>query len=325
MKVLTNLGINSDILINEFNNDYSQLKVFLDSNGLDGVEIILYGDYDLNNIDISLIKGLHLSYWPAWIDYWKGNQEVLKKDFIDKDSLKLYYCMNKPNEMIDWYKREYQCASILKAEYMVFHVSHVSLPEVFTHQHSYSDKAVLDTAAELINLSFVDQEGPALLFENLSWPGLTLLNKELTIEFLDMINYQNKGIVLDIGHLLCTNHKLRDEDEAIDYIHRVLDELGEASSLIRGVHLNRSQIGLLTGIDYSFYAQEMYNKPSLLDRLNLIHQYITATDQHLPFLNPRIKEIIDRIHPEWLVYEINTGHSLELIQDIKAQNAVLNR
>ncbi|WP_231035110.1 sugar phosphate isomerase/epimerase [Pectinatus frisingensis] len=82
-----------------------------------------------------------------------------------------------------------------------------------------------------------------VLFENLWWPGLRLLNKKTVELFFNPINRKNVGIMLDTGHLLNINDKLNSQQQAVDYIYKVILHLGSEAARIKGIHLSCSLSG----------------------------------------------------------------------------------
>ena len=55
------------------------------------------------------------------------------------------------------------------------------------------------------------------------WPGLTFENPGDTQALLTQVHYEKKGFMLDTGHYLHTNLDLRDQEEAVDCLHQMLD------------------------------------------------------------------------------------------------------
>jgi hypothetical protein len=185
-------------------------------------------------------------------------------------------------------------------EYLVFHVSECSLAESMLRKFHYGSEAVIDATVELAD-SFNDEihGDPLLLFENLWYPGLDMLEPELTGKLLDNVKYQNTGVMLDIGHLLCTNTELRTIEEGVGYIHGVLDRYQDLS-FIRGVHLHQSLSGE--------YANELMRTWIDIDgdyneRRRAVFPHIYKIDTHQPFVSERVNEIIERIKPDYLVVE----------------------
>ncbi len=83
--------------------------------------------------------------------------------------------------------------------------------------------------------------------------------------------------MLDIGHLLHTNTALRSQEEAVDYVHRILDVHKELCGYIKGVHLHQSLSGK--------YVRELIQNPPRLEgtyyeRLAGIYSHIFSIDTH---------------------------------------------
>ena len=155
--------------------------------------------------------------------------------------------------------------------------------------------------------------------ENLWQPGMKFTDPKITKRLLDGVNYPNKGIMLDTGHLLHTDTGIRTQEEGVAYIHRMLDEHGELCKYIRGMHLNQS----LTG-DYCEKTRK--NPPKMgttySERYTQMFFHAFAVDKHEPFTCQGIKELIQRISPEYLTFEFitadNTQHQRYLQQQLKA-------
>ena len=192
-------------------------------------------------------------------------------------------------------------------EYVVFHVSEASIEESFTWNYYYSDEEVVDATAELLNELFKNEDGKiALLLENLWQPGLKFTDPSITKRMLDQIVYPNKGIMLDTGHLLHTNTKIRTQEEGVAYINELLDKHGELVKYIRGMHLNQS----LTG---EYCEDTKKNPPPMADtyweRYTQMFYHAYAVDKHEPFTAKGVKELINRIAPEYVTFEfITTDH-----------------
>ena len=53
------------------------------------------------------------------------------------------------------------------------------------------------------------------------------------------------------------------------------------------------------------------------------YHHITTLDQHLPFSDPRCKEIVDAIKPDLLIHEL-PGHGHDPMDDFRQQRALLD-
>ena len=324
MKFLANIALKSDSFTNWFNNDYSQLNKFLDKYDLDGIEAILYNPGNLNDIPKNIIKGLHLIYWPMWLDLWLNNEEELYKEFINNKNIIYYYGFNKKEGIINKYIEEFNSAKVLQVEYMVYHVSHISIEETYTRNFKYSNRKVLEETIKLINMVFKG-EGPILLFENLWSSGLNLLDYDLTKWFIESINYLNKGIILDISHLLITNPSIKTYDEAILYIKKVLYNLKDLKKYIKGIHLNKSCFDNYIREDHNKKVINSNSNSDFTCKLVNVYKHVSKIDTHLPFENYDIKKIIDDLSPNWVVYEFLPKNFNDWKQKISIQNKYLMR
>ena len=157
----------------------------------------------------------------------------------------------------------------------------------------------------------------ALLMENLWHPGLTLTEPEVTGLLLNRVRYQNKGIMLDTGHLMHTDLTLRTQEEALAYIRRRIEEQGEAvRKAIRGIHLNQS----LTG---DYMASVAAHPPALSrdpqKRMEQVYTHAFSCDQHRPFTCPGVQAFIEWIDPEYLTFEFISRSRAEQEAMLKVQ------
>ncbi|MHB8065318.1 MAG: TIM barrel protein [Ruminiclostridium sp.] len=306
-----------------FSSDYNQIKQFLKKHDLQGLEMIQTTQWNAGIIPASMISGLHMRFWPIWLDFWRNDKAELLRQFGDVASYTHYYGGESRNSIMEYYRNEIKTACDMDTEYIVFHVSHVQLEHCYNYRFTYNDDEVIEAFIEMINELL---EGvPAnfeLLLENQWWPGLTFLDKKAAARLMDGIRYPNKGFMLDIGHLMNTNTELATEAEAVTYILEVLEELEELSVYIRGIHLNSSLSGeyvkkqLQRGTDYN-------PKESFFNRYLNAFGHISRIDRHVPYTHPSIKRVIDFVNPQYLVYEFITDSFKKLEQYVETQNQAL--
>jgi hypothetical protein len=297
MKFLTNLA-NSRSQMDWFEHDPRQIEAFLERNRLDGIELIFHGSLQVDGMPVNSIKGIHLSYWPMWLDFWRGNKAELLRQFSSWENIQHFYGSLTKEALLSHYQRELERARELAVEYMVFHVSHVQMEHIYSWDFTYSDEEVLEAAAELINGAFGKEDlGIDLLFENLWWPGLNFLRPELTEKFFRRIDYPRKGFMLDIGHLMLTNSLLKDEEEACAYILERIEQLGELKRYIRGIHLNKALAGEYLRQDHSDKRRRLSQMPDFGERYLEARKHILMLDRHLPFDHPCIQKVIQALNP----------------------------
>lgn len=281
---------------------FSSREEFLDLlKGFDGVELMVCGEDERGIIQPGDVVGLHMSCFYYWLDFWKGDLERCKEEFGTPDVAYTCYGGTTRQALVDRFHADLDHAKKYGAEYMVFHISDSSSRETLTGRYAHTDEEVIDAACELINEALpADEDGPVLLLENLWEPGLTFTRPEMTQRLLEGVRYPKKGIMLDTGHLLHTNLSLRSQKEGVEYIHRCLDAHGELCRYIRGVHLNQS----LTGT----YMKRVRKAPPKLsddynEKMGQLFEYVFQADQHKPFVCPGVRDLVERITPDYLTFE----------------------
>lgn len=308
-----------------FDNNWDMVKQFSQKNNMQGIELGLTANYPLEKLPVDLIEGVHLSFYPMWLDFWHGNLDQVIHLLGSKEAVYDYYGGYERQAIIDSYRLQYQRAKSIGAKYMVFHVSHVLLEDSFTFTYRYSDEDVIKASIELINEVFKDEkEGPMLLFENLWWPGLTYLKPELVQYLLDHIHYSNKGYVLDVSHLILTNPKIATEMQAFEYIEKTITNLGSLKQAIKVIHLNKTLPKHYMQRDHSYTLQKYKQVQDKYAKNRILKNHIKQMDPHEPFDHEIAKEIIKLINPAFCVYETAPTSKHELAYFIKKQNNALN-
>ena len=296
--------------------DLQDLRSYYKDLSLDGIELLEFGEDLQGKIEPSDVIGVHLKYFTAWMGLWLGDSERLLNEFDDWSTVQEIYGGQSKQVLIDSMKKNLAFAGSLEPEYLVFHVSECTIAETMLRKYHYTNEEVVDAAIEWINTFVSDIKGtPWLLFENLWHSGLTMLDPELTSRILEEVNYKYKGVMLDIGHLLHTNPQLSNLDEAILYIEQVLD-LYDDLDFIKGVHLHQTLSG-----SYSLNLKNTWqpctepHETRLFE--SLLHVY--KIDSHKPFVHNRVKELIQRIAPDYLVFEQISSTREEHLEQLIAQ------
>ncbi len=295
------------------------LRSMLD--GFNGVELMYLGNGDNNIILPEFVTGLHMSYFPFWLDFYTGNTERVTEEFDTLENAYSYYGGTDKSAIINKFRDDLKIAHRYGAEYVVFHVSESSTRENFSFEFYHSDEEVVDAAVEILNAVFETEDGSiALLVENLWQSGFTFTRKEITQRLLNKIKYKNKGIMLDTGHLTHTDTTLKNQEEALEYIFKMLDEHGSLCKHIRGVHLHQS-------ITSEYIKEIKANPPKLLptyeERTMQMFMHAFQTDKHLPFTADGVDLLVKRISPEYLTFEFMTSSREEHISFLKQQRNCL--
>lgn len=307
MKVTMNFSLSYDDMIRF--SSAEELRDFYRNAGCDGLEVMpLEPDMRLLVLP-DMAVGIHLCCPSDWMR-------------MDREQLLAHYRQN------------LETARTLGAEYVVFHVTQVSPLESFTYVPEHTDEEVILATADLVNELLSEQE-PSFWFlmENLWWPGLNFRRPEMTYLLLESIHYQKKGLMLDTGHFLHTNHKLRTQEEALLSLNQMLDEHeayfhsartgadGEDFlAWIHGIHLQQS----LTGA----YVEDCLTHPHILsddpmEQMNQLFTHIFAIDKHQPFTAPGVRELVERIQPEYVTLEYITESREQLAEYLSQGMAAL--
>jgi sugar phosphate isomerase/epimerase len=278
------------------NNNAGELEAFLSRNGLDGIEMMVCAPWDSTIHRKEWIKGVHLWFWPSWLDFWRGDYQELLRQFGSREDIIASYGGLERQDWLNLYRTNIDQARQVEAEYVVFHVCHNRLEEVFDWKFSASSREVIEATIEVVN-ALADEIPPSVtvLFENLWWPGLTLLDKDLVALLVERVKHPNIGIMLDTGHLMNTNQDLQSEEEGVEYILRTLAGLCEYSRYIRGIHLNCSLSGNYVRQTKTFERRQV----SLDEAIS----HVLKIDQHMPFGTLQVRRILDWVRPDWLVHE----------------------
>lgn len=312
--------------LERFGNKSLLLEEFLNKNKMTGVELIQCGPLDQEALDKKLIKGVHLRYYPIWLDFWKDDKEELIKQFGSEEAIKSFYGDHGKEGLIKTYRDELNFAKEVGAKYIVFHVAHVQLPHTFDYKFTYSSEEVIEYTIDFLNKVLDGFEADFyFLFENLWWPGLNLLDITLAERLINEVNFKNKGFMLDTAHLMNTNININSEEEGIDYILENLKALGDLKKYIKGIHFNLSLSGpyLRKKLQEPSPYKEPKNMDEFYENFKLAYDHIFNIDWHKPFKSKRAKEILEEINPEFLVYEFSAKTSEELEEYIETQHKAL--
>lgn len=291
--------------------------------GFDGVELMVCGEGTRGLLRREDVVGLHMSSFYCWLDFWRGDRTRCAREFGSWEKACEIYGGATRQALIDRFHADLADARRYGAEYMVFHIADSTAEETLTGRYAHRSEEVIDAACEWINAAMDGvTDAPMLLLENLWEPGLTFTRPELTARLLEGVRCPNKGIMLDTGHLLHTNLSLRTQREGLEYIHRCLDAHGELCRYIRGVHLNQS----LTGA----YMRRVRRDPPKLpedygEKLGVLFEYVFQADQHKPFTAPGIRELVERIDPDWLTFEFISNDLSQHKNMLRRQRRALER
>lgn len=272
--------------------DVADLRRFYRSYGLDGLEVLEAGPDEKGIIRPEDAIGVHLRYFSGWMDLWTGNQKRLLEEFQQPKNWRNTYGGDDKTAIIEAYRKNIRFANTMSPEYLVFHVSECTMAESMLRKYHYTDEQVCDAVIELLNQVTDSIKGqPWLLLENLWYPGLTMERPEIVRRLLDGVKYPKTGVMLDTGHLMHTNCDLQTIDQAVDYIHTILDRY-EDLSFIKGIHLHQSLSGTYAKDCMANWKQV---EGSYQEQMWAVMGHIFTIDTHRPFQSKRIWELLDRM------------------------------
>jgi len=292
--------------------------------GLDGVETIWGDDDTIDTLPDGFSLGHHLTFFPDWLDFWRGDEKALLRKFGSREAYTAIYGGTDADTLLNLYRKDLAKAERLGAKYVVFHVSDVSVEECYTYEWEHSHREVLEASIEVINILFGERNYPfALLVENQWWPGFTFTSPEDTDYLLRGIRHENKGIMLDIGHLMNTNTAIESQADGVSYIHQMLDEHGELCRHIRGLHLHQSVSGAYVRANTGKFPGKL--SEDYLARFGEIYGHVLQIDRHQPWTDPAIAEAVARISPEFLTHELSCNNRVARETVVAAQRETLRK
>lgn len=323
MKEVLNIsGYSVDL--KRYNNSWEEVRKFVNTMGCSGVELLIGGEHD-NTIPLDLISSIHLPDWLGWLRLWREPESVP----VDCEPFKLayYFGAATPEDLIRTFIDNLEKAAGLGATYAVFHVTHIELDAFFTRDHRYTTREVLFSAASFLNTAcknFPKGEPPVTIgFENLWWPGLTLLSQDEIDFFTNHLEFDNWFFVLDTGHMM-NAMDTRTEEDGIRKILSVMDTLSSATlERIRAVHFHCSMSGKYQ--EENFFCDPPSGFSSLMygEQISLLMPMVAKLDQHRPFTNPECKMILQKVNPDYLVHEFISRTKEEFEEKIRTQKNCL--
>ena len=125
MKMMFNLTTSVEDL-KRFSNREDLLELM---QGFDGVELMQYEEDCRGIIPKERVIGLHMGYFPCWLDFWNGNEAALIKEFNTRETWEQIYGGKDREAILKRFRQDLKWAHHYNAESVVFQVSEAkSLP-----------------------------------------------------------------------------------------------------------------------------------------------------------------------------------------------------
>lgn len=154
-------------------------------------------------------------------------------------------------------------------------------------------------------------------------------NPSLTRKLVEGIHSERKGIMLDLGHYMNTSSDLKTPEDAVAYIHEMLDAHEKAgfpvTDWIKGIHLQMSLGGEYVKKQKAEWKTNPmdFDKYSFYELYQLAYAHACDIDLHQPFLGEGVKELIDRINPQYVTEEFQQNSREEYESFVDAQGKLL--
>ena len=287
--------------------------------GLHGVEGIADPDYLDESFPPSLLTGYHMTFYPDWVDFWRQDRTALIRKFGSMETAKAFYRCDDPDGFLALFRADLSLALRLGARYLVFHVSDVSLEEGYTYRWLHTNRKVLDASLELINELLRGVEPTFdFLVENQWWPGFTFTDPAETEYLLSRIDYPRVGIMLDTGHLMNSEWKIRSQKEGVSYILSRLKEHGELARSVYGLHFHQSVSGAYCRKTVGKLPDGFPSSDFLRD-FGVSYAHILKIDRHRPWTDPSCARILDAVRPRYLSHELSAPARMSRIAALRMQ------
>lgn len=308
MKELINFS-NYQFDIDQFSNVENDLPIFLKKHHLHGIELLI--GYDQKTVyPQETIYSVHLPFWVTWLDVFNQKPGALESYYegMDKKYYKHMCGGTSPEEMCQNMYMLWNNALRMQAQHAVLHACHVELEHSYTRQYTYSNMEVLRAFASLLNKTaamYPDGEPPVTIaLENLWWPGLTFIDHQETLSFMEMLEFKNWHFVLDTGHLMNAFGDITNRQEASD---RLLEWIETTPTVIldkiKTLHLSYSGSATYQKESVVEGSPNDFQTLSFYEKYGKVSEHVFKIDHHQAFSSSFLQEIIDRIAPDTLVHE----------------------
>ncbi len=290
---------------------------FLGGIRADGVELLTsYEEPDPFYKGVA--TSVHLPYATDWLSAWEGRPYDLRDD-----QARYYMFGRDRDEIVAAVTDSIEKASVLSPAYGVFHASNGAVKDLWKRSSGISDERVLKALAEMMNRvasGFSGGEPPfRIMFENLWWPGLRLLDDSGFRVLQDRLEFDDWGLCLDTGHLMNCLPGIRTEKDGIDALREIF--MGYPQDLIGRigtVHFHWS-----ASWEYRSSFEEKELTEPVGDFIASAYPHICSIDQHMPFSDPSCADLLRILKPDYATHEL-PGSWKSTVEDYIRQRAALD-
>lgn len=287
----------------------------LEAIGADGLEILTsYTEPDPFYKGIA--KSVHLPYATDWLAAWEGRPYDM-----DDDYSRFYMFGRDRGDVLSSVSDAISYAADLEPAYGVFHAGNGDLRDLMSRKQRMDDSKVLDALCEMMNTVVSGMPGGeppfTILFENLWWPGLKLLDDSGFRILERRLEFDDWGFCLDTGHMMNALPGIESQSDVIEAMGRVFS--GYSSDLvdrIETMHLHWS-----ASYGYRSTFEEREPGDDMLAFISEAFDHINRIDQHLPFTDPRVVELVGMLEPSYVTHEM-PGSRPGMLDDFRTQRSL---
>ena len=285
--------------------------------GCDGLELLTSFE-PVDPVYREYAETVHLPYAVDWLAAWDGRPY----DFDDESTRYIMYGRDQ-EEVVDNLETAINCAASVSPAHGVLHAANADIFDLRHKRYLRDPKYVLRAFTDMVNQTVARMPGGEppfkIVFENLWWPGLRLLD-ESDFNFLqDRLEFDNWGFCIDTGHMMSSIPRIYTEQDGIEALKEVF--MGYSRDLIRrvsAVHFHWSASGKYRE---SFQEQDMGDDAYKFycDAYN----HVSQIDHHMPFKDPACKELLDILEPTYVIHELS-GSKTGVLEDFLQQRSLLD-
>ncbi|MBN2734063.1 MAG: hypothetical protein JXQ82_04295 [Methanomicrobiaceae archaeon] len=324
-KELMNFSI-YDFDLFKFGGSWDNVRNLIDFLDLDGLELLVNFDPVPDTIPRDIVKAVHLPSFMGWVRVWDDEKFMVPEEIAD-ESVKYFYGGRSRDQIVSNFCECLTNASSLNPAYGVFHATYTEVDSAFSTEQLYSDREILSATAGFLNEAasyFPEGEPPFPIYiENLWYPGLTFLNSDNILEFMDLLEFKRWKFLLDTGHLMNATKDCNDEEKSIDKVIECLEKLD--SDIIKntdGIHLQLSTSG-----DYQKTATEpgCYSEISFDEKFIHIMGHLKKVDEHRSFSSEKCRDIVEFVSPSFITHELQAKTAAEIESMFSLQISVYRK
>ena len=290
--------------------------------GLDGLEMFTLVEPIPPEFILPEVTAVHLPYAIDWRCAWEGRlYEGMPEDLT-------YFSFGRDrDEQVDTVHRMIEYASVLNPAYGVIHAGNSDMRQVLHRTQDSDDLMIVGEFCELMNRAVADFPGGEppyrVVFENLWWEGLRLLDVAEWRLLEDKLEFDNWGLILDTGHMMNALPGAYDEESAIDSVVDVISRYPE--DMIDRIPAMHLQLSTPASFREKIVDDDRHEGESWEEYARRAYKRANQVDEHRPFSSQSVHKIIDIIKPDYINHELMGSRSGDRYGDLKQQLALFGR